>query len=58
MAAEWADVPAYARRSHRCWPGAETALVDELAAHAELRGRREALFERGSSSAQRVRIVS
>ena len=48
MAAEWADVPAYAAAlTQVLGPGAETALVDELAAHAdELRGHGRALFER------------
>jgi GMP synthase (glutamine-hydrolysing) len=48
MAAEWADVPAYAEALTRVLgPGAETALVDELATHAdELRGHGRALFER------------
>ena len=48
MAAEWADVPAYATAlTQVLGPGAETALVDELAAHAdELRGHGRALFER------------
>jgi len=48
MAAEWAEVPAYAEAlTQVLGPGAETALVDELAAHAdELRGHGRALFER------------
>ena len=48
MAAEWAGVPAYAEAlTQVLGPGAETALVDELAAHAdELRGHGRALFER------------
>ncbi len=48
MAAEWADVPAYAAAlTQVLGPGEETALVDELAAHAdELRGHGRALFER------------
>jgi GMP synthase-like glutamine amidotransferase len=48
MAAEWAVVPAYAEAlTQVLGPGAETALVDELAAHAdELRGHGRALFER------------
>ena len=48
MAAEWADVPAYAAAlTQVLGPGAETALVDEVAAHAdELRGHGRALFER------------
>jgi GMP synthase-like glutamine amidotransferase len=48
MAAEWAGVPAYAEAlTQVLGPGAETALVDELAAHAdELRAHGRALFER------------
>jgi GMP synthase (glutamine-hydrolysing) len=48
MAEEWAGVPAYAEAlAHVLDPGSETALVDELAAHAdELRGYGRRLFER------------
>jgi GMP synthase-like glutamine amidotransferase len=48
MAEEWAGVPAYAEALvHVLGPGSETALVDELAAHAdELRGYGRQLFER------------
>ena len=48
MAEEWADVPAYAEALARVLgPGSETALVDELDAHAdELRSHGRQMFER------------
>jgi GMP synthase (glutamine-hydrolysing) len=48
MAAEWAGVPAYAQAlTEVLGPGAETALVDQVAAHAEeMRAHGRRMFER------------
>lgn len=48
MAEEWAGVPAYAEALVRVLgPGSETALVDQVAAHAdELRGHGRGMFDR------------